>query len=310
MLQKSKQLNRAEQNKRTLGDSKPKFVDKSKNLEQRKGRQQDASSGRSKSSKQTNVAVKLGVKSELLEYNRSTARNMGKAKKGLKRKLKTKFEEYLDLDMKNAGIFAEEDLEMEKRLAKKLKLKGGKLKGMDDGMNMLFKGIPSVLDSFDNDEEVRNDEEDEEFPIEKVENGTSSKELMNLRPLEEFSEDEIDDDVMEGVSELQESSVAEVELEKDANKKPSRKIRRKRKKPKKKQDVASDTADGVSEPAETHDAKVTLEETPAKSLAMAGSVKYVAPHLRSRAGHESEEHTKIRRRVRGMELSFVLTLSF
>ncbi|KAJ4876269.1 protein CROWDED NUCLEI 4-like [Raphanus sativus] len=40
-----------------------------------------------------------------------------------------------------------EDVELERKLAQKFKVKNGKLKGVDDGMNGLFEGLPSVLDS-------------------------------------------------------------------------------------------------------------------------------------------------------------------
>ncbi|MCD7463172.1 hypothetical protein HAX54_050088 [Datura stramonium] len=69
-----------------------------------------------------------------------------KESKKMKRK-KTKFEELLATEMHGRGISAEEDLALERKLAKKLKVKGGKLLGDDDDMNNLFEGIPSLLDS-------------------------------------------------------------------------------------------------------------------------------------------------------------------
>ncbi|GAB4857223.1 hypothetical protein Ancab_015130 [Ancistrocladus abbreviatus] len=66
----------------------------------------------------------------------------------LKRK-KTKFEEYLEMGDNNGVVAAEEDLEMERRLVKKLKLKNGILRGEDDGMALFFEGVPSILDSFE-----------------------------------------------------------------------------------------------------------------------------------------------------------------
>lgn len=56
---------------------------------------------------------------------------------------KSKFEEYLQLET-TPGPSIEEDMEMELRLAKKLKLKKGKkLHDEGDGLNNLFEGIPS-----------------------------------------------------------------------------------------------------------------------------------------------------------------------
>ncbi|KAK4351104.1 hypothetical protein RND71_030417 [Anisodus tanguticus] len=68
--------------------------------------------------------------------------------KKMKRK-KTKFEELLATEMRGQDISADEDLALERKLAKKLKVKGGKLLGDDDDMNMLFEGIPSLLGSLE-----------------------------------------------------------------------------------------------------------------------------------------------------------------
>ncbi|MCL7032649.1 hypothetical protein MKW94_002907 [Papaver nudicaule] len=77
---------------------------------------------------------------------------------GVKRKSKSKFEEYLDMEMTKGRVTAEEDLELERKLAKRLKVKGRKLQGLDDGMDMLFEGIPSFVDSPEN--EGQNVEDD------------------------------------------------------------------------------------------------------------------------------------------------------
>ncbi|VAH02844.1 unnamed protein product [Triticum turgidum subsp. durum] len=53
-------------------------------------------------------------------------------------KPKSKFQEYLEMEMGGAAVGREEDLEMEKKLAKKLRVKKGKLGGPDDGMDDLF----------------------------------------------------------------------------------------------------------------------------------------------------------------------------
>ncbi|KAF5177615.1 nucleolar MIF4G domain-containing protein [Thalictrum thalictroides] len=81
-----------------------------------------------------------------------------KKNKSLKRKSKTKFEEYLEMDMNKGVVSAEEDLKLERKLAKKLKVKHGKLRGLDDEMNMLFDGMPSILESMV-DEKVSDDED-------------------------------------------------------------------------------------------------------------------------------------------------------
>uniref|UniRef100_M8BSR7 Nucleolar MIF4G domain-containing protein 1 n=1 Tax=Aegilops tauschii TaxID=37682 RepID=M8BSR7_AEGTA len=53
-------------------------------------------------------------------------------------KSKSKFQEYLEMEMGGAAVGREEDLEMERKLAKKLRVKKGKLGGPDDGMDDLF----------------------------------------------------------------------------------------------------------------------------------------------------------------------------
>ena len=54
-----------------------------------------------------------------------------------KPKPKSNFQEYLEMEMGGA-VSMEEDLEMERKLEKKLKVKKGKLGGPDDGMDELF----------------------------------------------------------------------------------------------------------------------------------------------------------------------------
>ncbi|KAK9123018.1 hypothetical protein Sjap_012620 [Stephania japonica] len=169
-------------------------------------------------------------------------------KTGLKRK-KTRFEEYLEMEMKHQGVVsAEEDLELERRLAKKLKIKRSKLGGADDELNMLFEGIPSILD-----ERMMDVEED-------------------------------------GVTYKKKS------LTKKRKKKDTEKVSVKTRE----EELITDSNPGGSEPIE-NDAAVVPEENPSLGeQAVVKSVKYVAPHLRSKAGKESEEHSQIRRQVRGL----------
>lgn len=290
--QQFKKQRRAEENKRKFGNSKAKYVNKSKNLKEKEDMQEDATnSRRNQSPEEKNVPTKMERKLGLLGHSGSNAPKTVKEKKGMRRNLKTKFEEYLEMDTKDAC--AEEDLEMERRLAKKLKLKDGKLKRMDDEMDMLLEGIPSVLDSFDKGEVP----DANQFTIEGVEDTTSDKKHKKKKSLKESSEDG-SEDVTGAISELQESLGAEVGLEEGASETPSH--NRNKKKSKRKQDMAGDMTIGVSDPAETHDAEAVLQETSKKAPAVASSIKYVAPHLRSLAGNESEEYIQIRRRVRGL----------
>lgn len=290
--QQFKKQRRAEENKRKFGNSKAKYVNKSKNLKEKEDMQEDATnSRRNQSPEEKNVPTKMERKLGLLGHSGSNTPKTVKEKKGMRRNLKTKFEEYLEMDTKDAC--AEEDLEMERRLAKKLKLKDGKLKRMDGEMDMLLEGIPSVLDSFDKGEVP----DANQFTIEGVEDTTSDKKHKKKKSLKESSEDG-SEDVTGAISELQESLGAEVGLEEGASETPSH--NRNKKKSKRKQDMAGDMTIGVSDPAETHDAEAVLQETSKKAPAVASSIKYVAPHLRSLAGNESEEYIQIRRRVRGL----------
>ncbi|CAL5422134.1 unnamed protein product [Camellia sinensis] len=78
------------------------------------------------------------------------------------KKKKTKFEEYLQMKTQHDRVSAEADLYLEKKLAKKLKVKKGNLRGGDDDINLLIEGIPSVLDSFETEDSL------DEMPLEKV----------------------------------------------------------------------------------------------------------------------------------------------
>lgn len=66
-----------------------------------------------------------------------TAVKKRKREREERRKPKSKFQEYLEIDM-CGGVSREEDMETEKMLAKMLKVKKGKLGGPDDGMDSLF----------------------------------------------------------------------------------------------------------------------------------------------------------------------------
>ncbi|KAG5617498.1 hypothetical protein H5410_017322 [Solanum commersonii] len=83
-----------------------------------------------------------------VEHVNTDLQTKQKESKKMKRK-KTKFEELLATEMRGQDISADEDLALERKLAKKLKVKRGKLLGDDDDMNNLFEGIPSLLDSFE-----------------------------------------------------------------------------------------------------------------------------------------------------------------
>ncbi|KAI3732500.1 hypothetical protein L1987_63705 [Smallanthus sonchifolius] len=70
------------------------------------------------------------------------------------RKKKTKFENYLELENQNGVTSAKEDLALERKLAKKLKVNKRKLGGVDDELDMILEGIPSALDSLETDTDM------------------------------------------------------------------------------------------------------------------------------------------------------------
>ncbi|TYG95448.1 hypothetical protein ES288_A11G268900v1 [Gossypium darwinii] len=203
---------------------------------------------------------------------------IAKAKKDLKRTSKTKFEEYLEMEMPNSDMLAQEDLELEKKLAKKLKVKGGKLRGDDDGLNILFEG----------------------FSDEEAVNHSLSKKRKKKKSAQQAIKDDIGDDSTNEASEGEEYS--ETTVEEIPVKAPSQKRRKKRKSLLQGQesDIVGETALSVTPHSECHNAEVASGEISTKALGMESSGKYVAPHLRSQTKNESEEQTRMRRRVRGL----------
>ncbi|KAK9289580.1 hypothetical protein L1049_007736 [Liquidambar formosana] len=248
--------------------------------------QRNGNSEREHGLEQPTVAKKSKDKLDSSGYHDSTVSKMAKRKNGLERNSKTKFEEYLEMGTQKAAVSAEEDLQMERKLAKKLKVKEGKLRGVDDGINILFEGI---LD-------------DEEFPMNGFENSSSSKKHKKRKSSGQGPEGEVAGGVAVGVSDPVETRGSEVALEEIPAKAPSGKKRKKRKLSKQgpEGEVEGDPAIGVSEAGETWGAAVALEEVPAEARALEGNVKYVAPHLRSRGENELEGYSQVRRRVRGL----------
>lgn len=212
---------------------------------------------------------------------------------------KTKFEEYMEMEMKEGVISVEEDFALERKLAKRLKVKKGKLRGDDDELNMLFEGIPSVV------------EDAEEAPTKSLENIPIRKKPKKL------SEQEIPDDEEAPTTNLENISVSNKrkrkkkssqqetsDTEEALTKSPENiSVRNKCKKKSSEQELAvemeGDTVVGVSETVRYHGTEIAKEKV---------NAKYVAPHLRSMRKYESEEHSQIRRRLRGMKTGVVIDL--
>ncbi|XP_048225586.1 nucleolar MIF4G domain-containing protein 1 homolog [Ricinus communis] len=325
--QKSQIFKRAEQAKRIYGDSKPN-VNKSsnsfiQNLSERDGKPQDTNSGRHQDLEGKNVGVKTKeAKSRSSQNNGSSASKTVKQRKGLKRNAKTKFLEFLEMDMKKGDLLAQEDLEIERRLSKKLRVKDGKLRGTDDELNLLLDGIFDCGPDAD------------EFPVERLENSKIDSDIMGgvyepedaqmeweenglntvshkknrkrnkskQKQEEVLAADTTNGGIISGGFDIEENPGAELKEEEGATKTTSRKRRRKKSKQKQEGDTVGDTNNSASKQAEAHEAEVevALQETPTNTPSVASSMKYVAPHLRSHVGKESEEQARIRRRIRGL----------
>jgi len=198
---------------------------------------------------------------------------------------KTNFEEFLEMDTPTV-ISGDQDAELERRLAKKLKIKKGKLRGMDDGLNDLFEGLPSVLDSMGS------------------ELGDSRKKRKKKRSEEKQDHEDVDELANEDL-EHEESEFSDEESEEEPVGKRDRKRHKKKKKSVDEElesDLMNITDDGESETVNYHDSPSSLEkvDTPLHERKPESSSKYVAPHLRSQAKSESEELTKMRTRIKGI----------
>ncbi|KAL8480332.1 hypothetical protein ACS0TY_027032 [Phlomoides rotata] len=301
-----------------------------------------------------NGASDCAEKSEIMEKSKTKVRDLitnreteepsnlrkSEVKKGLKRKKgssptpkKGKFFELLEMDMKGSGVAsAEEDLRMERRLAKKLKLKNGRLNAANDDLDMMFDGIPSVLDNVEEFGKVRKsatkdalpsksktlnsviDDSEEEISSDKGDEEESDS-LAGLEEDEddEISSDEIDEEESDSLATLdedeeKEEDVLEAISAKDTNKGKRRKTKieehvetenRCDKKKNLDNSISNDNLNysnlaEASGPSETHFSKV-LDKSPKNEPG-----KYVAPHLRSHGGNESAEHAQARKRVRGL----------
>ncbi|CAA2972835.1 nucleolar MIF4G domain-containing 1 [Olea europaea subsp. europaea] len=135
---------------------------------------------------------------------------------------KSKFNEYLEREMKGGALLVKEDLKLEKKLAKKLKVKNGKLKGADDDMDMLLEGIPSILSNL---------EEDEEGIERNFDNGTLHKKrktskFADIESKAEKLADNVDEEsyTLDAISD-EHDDVAEVVLHKDSKKRNRKKTK-------------------------------------------------------------------------------------
>ncbi|XP_072972530.1 uncharacterized protein [Typha angustifolia] len=115
-------------------------------------------------------------------------------KKDLEGKPKTKFQEFLEIDMGQGAASIEEDRVLERRLSKKLKVKKGRLSGPDDGINMLFEGLHSELDSVFADDIDIDGEIKEEDTCERI-NATASSDRNKRKRKKKRQESEVAEEV-------------------------------------------------------------------------------------------------------------------
>jgi nucleolar MIF4G domain-containing protein 1 len=195
----------------------------------------------------------------------------------------------VEMGVSEMSFAAQKDLELERKLSKRLKVKEGKLGGLDDGLNMLFEGLPSGDDLFGDMEVLDTDE----LPKRKSKKRSSSKK-------QKLSKKGVEAESLYAASGPLEASNQDVAFEEVPDSETSRKKNKKRKL------VNHEQEDGVGDgdvcivkPVESFGTDATSGDVAAEVSEKKEKGKYIAPHLRARAGNEPEEHTQIRRRVRG-----------
>lgn len=109
--------------------------------------------GKSKSKKPVEPSVESSPVEEKKPKKEPTNVKKRRRDTEAKPKSKSKFQEYLEME-RGGAVSREEDLETERRLAKKLKVKKGKLGGPDDGMDSLFADLGFEGD-FGSDDEAK-----------------------------------------------------------------------------------------------------------------------------------------------------------
>lgn len=226
-----------------------------------------------------------------------------------KRKPKSNFQEYLEMEMGGA-VSMEEDLEMERKLAKKLKVKKGKLGGPDDGMDELFADL-----GFGGD--FGSDDETKAYDWNVVDDTNLDKrkgKKKNKKAKKDDTEMEEQDDIGEenGRKKKKKKKMKKDGMETEELVDVGEENGRKRKKKKMKDDSEMDRPDdeGVDMDEENDGAVLESEdgEPNVVELPTESKGKYVPPSLRNASNSESEEIAQMRRRVRGLNLNSIFYL--
>ncbi|CAL0317086.1 unnamed protein product [Lupinus luteus] len=213
------------------------------------------------------------------ETSGPVAKKMKKVKKGYQKSSEKRRAE--ELYEPEVSLAAMKDLELERKLSKKLKLKEGRLKGVDDGLSMFLEGLSSYTE-FISDEEVPGSSE---LPLKKKSKKSTSGNKLKKDML---SKEGMEAESVGGISEAVDAS-----NEDGASKEDFKGSRTKSKKRK----LLDQQQEGD---VESREMDVASEDVPVEVPVKKAKEKYIAPHLRARAGNEPEEHTQIRRRVRGL----------
>ncbi|CAN6332324.1 unnamed protein product [Urochloa humidicola] len=240
-----------------------------------------------------------------------------------KHKPKSNFQEYLEMEM-GGSVSMEEDLEMERRLAKKLKVKNGKLGGPDDGMDELFADLGFGGDFGLDDDWVaeddtkldrtkgkkkkvkRDDMETEELNIRDKENARKKKKKKAKEDDMETEELDVRDEENDQKKKRKKVKKDDMEKEEPDNVGEANNQKKNKKKAKKvkKDDTDVEEADdgGVNMDEENDGAVLESEDEKANviELPTESKAKYVPPSLRAASNPESEEIAQMRRRVRGL----------
>ncbi|KAL1539912.1 nucleolar MIF4G domain-containing protein 1-like [Salvia divinorum] len=186
---------------------------------------------------------------------------------------------------------AEEDMRLERRLAKKLKVKSGRLTNANDDLDMLLEGIPPMTDSLREIGKVDKNAQDTDLHLKTIKMDSVYEDLDDKISSSEGSEEY---NSLNSDQEHEDAYLAPVYPKK--NLQTSRLLE--------KHDDSSSSEQGqevdtrissnteASGPPKT---EVALDKLPNK-----GPGKYVAPHLRFRGGNELAEYAEQRRRLRGL----------
>ncbi|KAJ7976415.1 Nucleolar MIF4G domain-containing protein 1 [Quillaja saponaria] len=287
---------------KTIGDSNSKNGSKLKdlintNLKETEVMLPEVNNGKHQTSQECAVYKEIKAESEPLGKQDSLSKKMINEKRSSKRNSKkTKVEKVHEMGLADVSMVSKNDIELERKLTKKLKVKDGKLRGEDDGLNVLFDGMSSFLDFLGGKETF----DDEKLPSKRSKKSSLTYKKEKLP--QPMPETEVADDLLIRSPELIEGSNPRLEPDEHSAIQPLSNKKKKRKllEQQEEGDMLNGNTIGTTKPWESTAAEVSLKESPVQVPVMKKNERYVAPHLRSRAGNEPEEYTQVRRRVRGL----------